>query len=558
MNKNVKFLRLLTLVLVALISTFVVSNDIFAEQYINVDNADDFKTAVENGDSVKLNSDIELSEIVTITKGNVIIDLNGKVLSYVTDVAGEAMIKNNGGLTIKDSTDKADGKILFTYVGTPDSNYGKGNYTISNSGTLVLDNGIVENATARMSHACYAIDNNANGRVSSLTINGGKVINTNNYAIRQITSANDNIVTVNGGIVTGTRAIWIQLAGSDTEVKPNVTLNVNGGSLIGTGESSTYKLAVYSYNYGNSLENVKINIAGGVLDGDLALSGGKNKTVAEDVNITDGKITNVYSYAAYELHRIAISGGTFGSDVSWYVTDGSFMRQDGLDYIVEKIKTTPTVDTIDPEEEKIVKEVTVGVAKNEEVEDILLDSLAKDKEAADIVEQAGVSVNIAVEVDKIDEKAASEEVKEAISAIKEKAGNATIAHFFDVTVAVKNAITNDKITTIPSLSKEIELLILLPEDLKNNDKNVNREYFVVREHDGEIKVIDAKLSEDGKYLVFKSDKFSTYALVYEDVVKVVENPQTYDGISTYMVLGAISLIGLAIISLYIKNKKIFN
>ena len=100
MNKNVKFLRLLTLVLVALISTFVVSNDIFAEQYINVDNADDFKTAVENGDSVKLNSDIELSEIVTITKGNVIIDLNGKVLSYVTDVAGEAMIKNNGGFTV--------------------------------------------------------------------------------------------------------------------------------------------------------------------------------------------------------------------------------------------------------------------------------------------------------------------------------------------------------------------------------------------------------------------------------------------------------------------------
>ena len=66
------------------------------------------------------------------------------------------------------------------------------------------------------------------------------------------------------------------------------------------------------------------------------------------------------------------------------------------------ISAIPTVDTIDPEEE--VKEVTVGVAKNEEVEDILLDSLAKDKEAAEAVEKAGVSVNVAVEVDKIDEK----------------------------------------------------------------------------------------------------------------------------------------------------------
>ena len=35
--------------------------------------------------------------------------------------------------------------------------------------------------------------------------------------------------------------------------------------------------------------------------------------------------------------------------------------------------------------------------------------------------------------------------------------------------------------------------------------------------------IEAKLSEDGKSLVFKSDKFSTYALAYEDTVSVAND-----------------------------------
>ena len=252
---------------------------------------------------------------VTIPSGKKInLSLNNFNITYTSEVANEAMITNNGELTIE-----GKGNVVYTYIGTPDASYSKGNYTISNSGKLTIngDNTVIENATEAMSHAFYTIQNGNNGTV---IINKGEIINTNNYAIRQFASSNNvNTVTINGGKVSGTRAVWIQAPGNNANNKPTISLNVNGGELIGTGESDQYKLAVYSYSYGDSMENISINITNGTIDGDIALTGGSNKTKAETVAI-DGGIFNgdVYSYAADEISipAIAIRGGTFADDYS--------------------------------------------------------------------------------------------------------------------------------------------------------------------------------------------------------------------------------------------------
>ena len=394
---------------------------------------------------------------------------------------------------------------------------------------------------------------------------GATVINTYKYAGKLVNPAiyhpQSGILTVYGGLIQGVTGIEMRSG----------NLVVKGGTIIGTLEETIAKAnnngpAVMGAGIVNAqhttMQDVSISVIGNAtIKGATALYENTLETPSKPVVVTlDVKAGNFVSEAGVPVFsankKAFITGGTFNADVTKYIGEGLFVRQDDSNYIVEEPTAIPTVDTIDPEEE--VKEVTVGVAKNEEVEDILLDSLAKDKKAAEAVEKAGVSVNVAVEVDKIDEKTASKEVKEAMATIKEKAGKATIAHFFDVTVAVKNSNTGDEIATIPSLAKEIELMVLLPESLKNTDKDVNRKFFVIREHDGKVEIIDAQLSEDGKYLVFKSDKFSTYALAYEDVAKVVTNPPTYDGISTYLILGAVSLIGLAAISLYVRNKRVFN
>lgn len=272
---------------------------------------------------VTLLNDTELTETLTIPANKIIIlDLMDHTLSYTSATVGEAMITNNGSLTIKDSG--TAGKISFSYTGKADATYAKGNYTINNSGgNVVIENGTIEitasGCTGKFGHALYALQN---GNGASLTISGGKILNPNNIAIRQFGKTS---VTVNGGEIIGLRAIWMQAPGSNTADAPEMSLTVNGGTLTGTAIDGTADsgniLAVYSYSYGNSMKNINININGGTFNGDVALTGGRSgaKVDVENVTITGGTFNGLYgdifSYAADNLAAAAIKieGGTFSS-----------------------------------------------------------------------------------------------------------------------------------------------------------------------------------------------------------------------------------------------------
>ncbi|MCM1307806.1 MAG: leucine-rich repeat domain-containing protein [Butyrivibrio sp.] len=49
------------------------------------------------------------------------------------------------------------------------------------------------------------------------------------------------------------------------------------------------------------------------------------------------------------------------------------------------------------------------------------------------------------------------------------------------------------------------------------EKPANEGYKIVRLHDGVAELLDARLSGDGTRLIFETDKFSTYAIVYSDI-----------------------------------------
>ena len=53
-----------------------------------------------------------------------------------------------------------------------------------------------------------------------------------------------------------------------------------------------------------------------------------------------------------------------------------------------------------------------------------------------------------------------------------------------------------------------------------------REWFVIRLHDGEIQVIDAKYDAEADRLYFDSDKFSTYLIAYRDTQIIPKAPNT--------------------------------
>lgn len=317
--------------------------------------------AAQAGETITVLRDVTLTEGVTVAADDEItLNLNGKNVTYTSDVAGEAMITNNGNLTIS-----GEGSIVYTYTGEADATYSKGNYTISNRGTLMVESGTIENATAKMSHVSYTIDNGGNGKT---VISGGKVINTNNYAIRQFASGtNENTLTITGGEVSGTRAVWMQAAGSNTADAPTISLNMEGGKLTGTGESASYQLAVYSYSYGNDMKNISINIEGGEVVGDIALTGGKNKTNAETVVITDGTFTDLYSYAedAVASKTINISGGTSTNQIAeTYLAMGyqSVANTEGT-YTVEYTGELSELVIVDGELTEFVNEQEMTVGK---------------------------------------------------------------------------------------------------------------------------------------------------------------------------------------------------
>ena len=249
-----------------------------------VTTADELKEALENGESVSLATDVALTETFDIPAGkNATINLCGNELSFVsTESKASCAIANKGTLTLKNGT--------VTYKGVGDPSFGYGTNTINNSGKLVIDGITVINTTD--SGSSVAIDCSAG---AELVVNSGKIVSEKN-AIRLCPFGSAAInCTINGGSITGARAIQIQLPSNQPSVAPDVNLTINGGTL--TGNSG---LALYSYSSGQSFADVDVIINGGIFNGDVCFGGGNAKTTKETVTIT---------------------GGTFNGELGRYVTD---------------------------------------------------------------------------------------------------------------------------------------------------------------------------------------------------------------------------------------------
>lgn len=286
---------------------------------------------VADNQVVTLEQDVVLDAPLVLPKDkSAVLDLNGNTLSMTsTSSTTSYLISVKGGadLTLR------NGSIIFAAT-TPDTQWGGegqppypgyANNTIRNEGILTLEGMYVENKTQK-GGASYVIDN-YNG--AKLLINEGTTIvqSGGDIAIRMFNgSAGEIDVTINGGTVSGYRAVWIQLASNNASVAPVMKLNVNGGVL--TSIDQTYNQVVYSYSYGNDMRNVIINVTGGIFNGDIALTGGSNKTNLETLNISGGTFNGLwggfYSYGADDkaLEAITVTGGSFPEDPSAYVPAG--------------------------------------------------------------------------------------------------------------------------------------------------------------------------------------------------------------------------------------------
>lgn len=106
-----------------------------------------------------------------------------------------------------------------------------------------------------------------------------------------------------------------------------------------------------------------------------------------------------------------------------------------------------------------------------------------------------------------------------------------------------NAVKDLKVEQITDSSKEVAVTLNIPSDMEKVKDGFTRKYYIVRVHDGKTDILDTTLNADGT-LTFKTDKFSTYSLVYTDTETNIDNPKTSDNIALYLVFAGVSFIGL--------------
>ena len=145
----------------------------------------------------------------------------------------------------------------------------------------------------------------------------------------------------------------------------------------------------------------------------------------------------------------------------------------------------------------------------EEVVASIKNVLSEEQLAA--IEDGTAKIEIELNIANIDGTVSQEDKDLIADAIKELADggklNFMVMNYLDVTFGAN---VDGDVIKISETDGLITVSVAL-------EKAVNGTYKVIRIHDGKAEVIDSELSEDGTRLTFKTDKFSTYAIVFADV-----------------------------------------
>ena len=163
-----------------------------------------------------------------------------------------------------------------------------------------------------------------------------------------------------------------------------------------------------------------------------------------------------------------------------------------------------TIDVIQDEEALVV-------AENPE------EALTSSLENNGIVLNPADKVEITVKVAEL----AEEENSEMVAAVNEKVEGASLAGLYDITIPV--TINGEAAGELSELAKPITLKLAIPEGLPEVAEGLERVYYVVRKHNGEVEVLNTTVNEDNT-ISFETDAFSTYALAYVDQEPAAEEP----------------------------------
>ena len=278
--------------------------------------------AATTSQAITLLDNVALSSQVEITGKDIILDLNGKVISYsgAELSSGILLVHNGAGLTVNATgggsinSGIAMAAIALTKKGDDASKTAK---LVVNGGTII--------------GGYYGITGNGTRPNTDITVNGGTItasVAKDNFGIYH---PQDGKLTITGGTITAYSAAIEMRAG---------TLNISGGSFTATatefscnanGSGTTTVGAALAIAQHTTKKDINVTISGGTFTGVKAVNESNpqanDPTPQVTMSITDGTFNGEISTA--DVGNF-ISGGTFSSAVpEEYCANGYIPTDDG-------------------------------------------------------------------------------------------------------------------------------------------------------------------------------------------------------------------------------------
>ena len=496
-----------------------------------VDNVTHAKAALDNDGVAILNS------------GNFIRSKENGINSTTSGGNSFYTIRNHGDMTINSSVSVSQNGRYSSMI---ENGWQNGKENKTGTASLMEING------GTFSGGLNTIKNDDYGE---LTINGGSFSNTVQAAL-----LNWNIATINGGEFT-----------SDGNAILNGKLDdvMDKGQLVihdGTFKSENSSIAPMN---GSFEKFGSVSITGGLFSSDPSLNKGhvaegykvflgqkgyaviplatnielSKKNITLEVGTSeilvatlspDESKTETVEWSSSDEKIASVKDGKVTAKVPGKVTiiattEGGLTANCEVTVTKPVAVETPSIDTSKPTDE-----IKVGV-NDEKAEQLLKDvtdqiiagsSEFTDADTANAVieaAKAGKTVTVVADVQKANSgnaqvQADAKKIQKELEALTAESNNtATVAMYLDLSVLIKA--DDIELGNITNLSTPMKFTVVVPENLLAE----GREFYILRVHNGAVNKIVPERNKN--ILTFGTDRFSTYAVVYEDK-KIDDNGTT--------------------------------
>ncbi len=316
-------------------------------------------------------------------------------------------------------------------------------------------------------------------------------------------------VMITGGTVKATAKACAAVGINGTiNTGSSNSLSITGGTVTADGvRNELVSPSAYVYVYGMSAATQvnKISISGGTVT-----TKGQGQAINGTFEHSNGMITASTAYvgSTHEAYNQASlsnykyiqyesvpptptpgNGGSGGGASAPVIKEGKLekdQKQDG---------NAPTANLQDSTEE--LKAKILSAAEQEQV--------AAGKDAKVILKVQDISTSVSAE----DKK----RIEDKLAAEQQNTANPALLY---VDISLYKQVGDGQETKVTQTSGKIKISIEVPESMWSTEAGANRTYRVVRIHDGVTEILDGTYDPATHLFTFETDRFSTYALTYQD------------------------------------------